>query len=402
MAAMTDTDLAAGRPGLALLGAAQRFRQPAGRAEHAPTATRSGSTRPRPRSRPRPSTATSSAATRRVPRWTRSYDDPDVVALREKLRQHNGIQGLEVLAPAEVERAAELFHRDGFVVVRDALDPAQLERMRGRGRSGARRDAGRRPDVCGRWRSRRAAAPLLVRQQLGVAAHAPRRRVGRPDRHADDHADPDRHLRLAELHRASAVAATSPCRAPSSTRASTPTTPGPNRTTLPVGSPRGSCRSPRSPSTSRWSTSPARTARPRQIPGTQNSRHPIPNLLDEPEWMKLSTVCPAPAGSAIFRDLRCVARRDAEPLAGGAGRTEHRVLRAVVPQRGRRSFDAVRAVEDAVAHGQRISRYVMCGKGEAVIGAGYIHPRSKMREAFKAEQLRQLGAEAAEEYLRRL
>ena len=53
-------------------------------------------------------------------------------------------------------------------------------------------------------------------------------------------------------------------------------------------------------------------------------------------------------------------------------------------------------------HGQRISRYVMCGKGEKVIGAGYIHPRAKMREAFKEEQLRELGPEAAEEYLRRL
>ena len=51
-------------------------------------------------------------------------------------------------------------------------------------------------------------------------------------------------------------------------------------------------------------------------------------------------------------------------------------------------------------HGQRISRYVVCGKGETVIGAGYIHPRAKMREAFRAEQLAELGAEAAEEYLR--
>jgi hypothetical protein len=37
-----------------------------------------------------------------------------------------------------------------------------------------------------------------------------------------------------------------------------------------------------------------------------------------------------------------------------------------------------------------------------VIGAGYIHPKSKMREAFKAEQLEQLGDDAAEEYVRRL
>ena len=54
------------------------------------------------------------------------------------------------------------------------------------------------------------------------------------------------------------------------------------------------------------------------------------------------------------------------------------------------------------AHGQRISRYVMCGKGEVVIGAGYIHPKAKMREAFRTEQLNRLGPDAAEEYLRRL
>jgi hypothetical protein len=55
--------------------------------------------------------------------WTRAYDDPGVVALRERLKRDNGIRGLEVLTPDEVERAALLFHRDGFVVVRDVLDP---------------------------------------------------------------------------------------------------------------------------------------------------------------------------------------------------------------------------------------------------------------------------------------
>ncbi|MBT6893072.1 MAG: hypothetical protein HOA25_16350 [Gammaproteobacteria bacterium] len=42
----------------------------------------------------------------------------------------------------------------------------------------------------------------------------------------------------------------------------------------------------------------------RQIPGTQNSRAKIPNLKEEPEWMKLSTVCPAPAGAMMLRDVR--------------------------------------------------------------------------------------------------
>lgn len=44
----------------------------------------------------------------------------------------------------------------------------------------------------------------------------------------------------------------------------------------------------------------------------------------------------------------------------------------------------------------------MCGKNEVVIGAGYIHPKSKMREAYKAKQLAELGSDAAAEYLHRL
>ena len=42
----------------------------------------------------------------------------------------------------------------------------------------------------------------------------------------------------------------------------------------------------------------------RVIPGTQHSRQPIPTLQEEPAWMKLSTLCPAPAGTAVFRDNR--------------------------------------------------------------------------------------------------
>lgn len=42
----------------------------------------------------------------------------------------------------------------------------------------------------------------------------------------------------------------------------------------------------------------------RQIPGTQHSHAPIPTPDEEPEWMRLSTVCPAPAGSVVLRDVR--------------------------------------------------------------------------------------------------
>jgi hypothetical protein len=60
----------------------------------------------------------------------RVYDDPDVDALRDTLRSKNGLQGVEILEPHEVERAARIFFRDGFVVVRDLLDPDQLEAFR--------------------------------------------------------------------------------------------------------------------------------------------------------------------------------------------------------------------------------------------------------------------------------
>lgn len=42
----------------------------------------------------------------------------------------------------------------------------------------------------------------------------------------------------------------------------------------------------------------------RQIPGTQNSKLPLPSVEDEPDWMRYSTVSPAPAGCALIRDIR--------------------------------------------------------------------------------------------------
>ncbi|MEO6907122.1 MAG: phytanoyl-CoA dioxygenase family protein [Abditibacteriaceae bacterium] len=42
----------------------------------------------------------------------------------------------------------------------------------------------------------------------------------------------------------------------------------------------------------------------RFVPATQRSRHASPKLEEEPEWMQNSIVC-APAGTAIIRDVRC-------------------------------------------------------------------------------------------------
>jgi len=60
----------------------------------------------------------------------RVFDDPEVIELREHLRRSNGIRGLDILEPHEVDRAARIFFRDGFVVVRDLLDQDALQRWR--------------------------------------------------------------------------------------------------------------------------------------------------------------------------------------------------------------------------------------------------------------------------------
>ena len=60
------------------------------------------------------------------------YDSPEVVALREQLQAEVRTE-LEIVDPAQpgfAQRAAKLFHRDGYVLVRDVLSSERLERVR--------------------------------------------------------------------------------------------------------------------------------------------------------------------------------------------------------------------------------------------------------------------------------
>ena len=86
----------------------------------------------------------------------RAPDDPGVVALREHLKANNGIRGLEICTPDEVERAARIYRRDGFVVVRDALDEEHLALFREGLRAPACRRFSRTPvaTVASTWRRR--------------------------------------------------------------------------------------------------------------------------------------------------------------------------------------------------------------------------------------------------------
>jgi hypothetical protein len=140
----------------------------------------------------------------------------------------------------------------------------------------------------------------------------------------------------------------------------------------------------------------------RQIPGTHRSRAPIPRLADEPEWMRFSTICPLPAGSAIVRDARC--------WHGGTPNLSREVrampnveyfapwFRSEALIRSM-SYDMWRTLSP---HAQRIARYVVCDPGQPVVGAGFSHPRSAERQRRCAAELAEIGEPAATEYLRRL
>jgi len=235
-------------------------------------------------------------------------DANEISALRARLEVENGIKGLEILQPKDLRRAVELFRRDGFVVIADVLNGEQVEILAkgcnevaaevlelDKGRAGNR--GSHRYSFGGssltRSQLHRPEWQMLLEVQLvsevvtaifGSPDYALRAASGDfclpgaveyQPLHSDirdwqDGAktpfsafhDPTGHMTIRDL----------PCPyvcvnfLPQEV----------NRLNGPT----------------------------RQIPGTQKSRTPIPNLADEPEWMRLSTVCPAPAGAIMVRDVR--------------------------------------------------------------------------------------------------
>ncbi len=235
-------------------------------------------------------------------------DTNEIATLRARLEAENGIKGLEILQPKDLRRAVELFRRDGFVVIADALNSEQVEILAkgcnevaaevlelDKGRAGNR--GSHRYSFGGssltRSQLHRPEWQMLLEVQLvsevvtaifGSPDYALRAASGDfclpgaveyQPLHSDirdwqDGAktpfsafhDPTGQMTIRDL----------PCPyvcvnfLPQEV----------NRLNGPT----------------------------RQIPGTQKSRTPIPNLADEPEWMRLSTVCPAPAGAIMVRDVR--------------------------------------------------------------------------------------------------
>ena len=329
--------------------------------------------------------------------WTRTYDDPGVAALRERLRERNGIPGLEVVAPGDVERATTLFHRDGFVAVRDALTADQLALLR------------------------RAADEVI---EMLVAAD-PAGEVGGgagglPHRYSFGGTSVSRHMfHRSEWCQLIDLPATTPILSAIFGSADYVVYGSGGDLALPgaieyqglhsdnvwteLHDPVGGVSMRDLPVPVVHINFPLVDLTPengpiRQIPGTQRSRAPIPTLADEPEWMRLSTVCPLPAGSAIIRDARCWhggtpnLSRDVRAMPNveymapwfrseALGRSmDHETWMSLSP------------------HAQRISRYIVCDPGETVIGAGINHPRRAERERIRDEALAAMDPAAAAAY----
>lgn len=238
-----------------------------------------------------------------------SPDDPAVRALREHIEANAGIVGLEILDPADIDDAVRIFDRDGFVVIRDALTPEQTETLRtgvlevvneivaaddaqlsgnrgshrySFGGSSVTRSMLHRPE----WRmllDLPTIEPILT-AIFGSDAYMVRAASGdfclpgavdyqplHPD--MGDFIDVETTPFSSFIDRRGAM--------------TTRDLPVPYVCVnfLPFDQ-------------------TALNGPTRQIPGTQNSRAPIPTLDQEPEWMRLSTVCPAPAGSVQIRDVR--------------------------------------------------------------------------------------------------
>ncbi len=235
-------------------------------------------------------------------------DEAELHRRRSYLQSNNGIRGLEVLEASEVERAVRIFQRDGFVVVRDALDPDQLAQILTAADEAMDAIVALDPDRSGNRGSHRYSfgGSSITRSMLHLPAwqmlvdlptvtpivtaifgsadymlraasgdfclpgaiqyqplHSDMRDFVDPRKTPfSSFSDPRGHLSTRDL----------PCPYVCVNVLTVDSTPlnGPTR----------------------------------QIPGSQHSRAPIPTLDEEPEWMRLSTVCPAPAGSVQIRDVR--------------------------------------------------------------------------------------------------
>ena len=222
----------------------------------------------------------------------------------ERLRQHleanNGIPNLEILAPEQVDEAVRLFHRDGFVMVRDILTSEQVKFLR----VGCERESeavlavdadniGNRGRLRYSYGGASITNSVLHREEWVMLVDLP---TLLPIITAI-YGSPDYHIRRCAGDFCLPGCDYQPLHAD-------------------IGDGFAQYKDPRGLVGLRDLPCPAIVANflaqdftltngpTRIIPGTHHSKATIPSLEDEPEWMRLSTVCPVPAGTAMIRDLR--------------------------------------------------------------------------------------------------
>ncbi len=241
--------------------------------------------------------------------WANSEPDaPGIKKLRQHLESNSGIKGLEILTPADVEQAVSLFRRDGFVVIADVLSSEQIDFLaqgcqqvineilslddQRKGNRGSHRYSFGGSSLT-RSQLHRAEWQMLL--QLPVVDTIVSAIFGSPDyvlrAGSGDFCLPG----AAEYQRLHSDVGdwVSSERTPFSAFHD----PTGEVTIRDLPCPYVCVNFlPQDVTRINGAT--------RQIPGTQRSRAPIPSLEQEPEWMRLSTVCPAPAGAIMVRDVR--------------------------------------------------------------------------------------------------
>ena len=239
--------------------------------------------------------------------------DPSVIELRETLAQQNGIASLPICDPDDFERIQHCFYRDGFVVVHSILEDEALDRLQrdcddvvydivsqddhARGNRGSHRYSFGGASLTGAQFHREGWFQLIDHEPLNAVVRA----LFQAEDYIVRSAGGDFCLPGAIDYQ--------PLHSDMQDR---------SVHTAPDGTPfvHGAFYDPEGLINYRDLPCPfiacniltcditALNGATRQIPGTQRSREPIPTLEEEPEWMRFSTVSPAPAGAALFRDVR--------------------------------------------------------------------------------------------------
>jgi hypothetical protein len=329
----------------------------------------------------------------------RVCDDPEVEELRTILRERSGIRGLEICAPTEVDRAARIFRRDGFVVVRDLLDTGQIDRWR---------------DACARVLKQLLEIPgmdgrkyltetgrLPHRYSLGTSS-ACRQMIHDPDwaamidlptttpilskifgsadylcwggggdiclpgaiEYQHLHGDIREHHPLGEQRLEQAQALGIELRTEKGSEELTLQT---RRLIIERTPPLVTINFLMTDLT--WENGPIR-----QIPGSHAFAQSPPTLEHEPEWMRMSTLVGAPAGAGVFRDNRAW---------HGATPNLSREIRALpnieyvplwFPPESLCEVMSHEVWETLSDHGKRLCRFAKTEPGVWPRGAGVMHP----------------------------